>query len=58
MINSSCFASFSKVFVTGFSITYPVRLQEDAVGSPRPINREQLGVDENGQMISGQRGGD
>ena len=50
------FDSFSQVFAAGFSITCPVRLLEDDVGSPRPNNRGQFGVvgDENGQMIAGQ----
>ena len=50
---SSCFVSFSKVFVTGFSITCPVCFFD---GSLRPIYRGQLGIDgdEDGQMIDGQ----
>ena len=56
MIDSSCFASFNKVFVTGFSITCPVRFLEVGIGSPRPINRGQIGVDgdDGGQKIAGQ----
>ena len=56
LFDSSCFASFSQVFVAGFSITCPVRFLEVDVGSPRPINRGQFGVDgdEEGQMIAGQ----
>ena len=56
LFDSSCFASFSQVFVAGFSITCPVRFFEVDVGTPRPINRGQLGVDgdEDGQMIAGQ----
>ena len=56
LFDSSCFASFSKVFVAGFSITCPVRFLEADVGSPRPINRWQFGDDgdEDGQMIDGQ----
>ena len=56
MIDSSCFASFNKVFVTGFSITCPVRFLEVDVGSPRPIKRGQIGVDgdDGGQKIAGQ----
>ena len=54
--DSSCFASFSKVFVAGFSITCPVCLLEVDVGSLRPINRGQFGVDsdEDVQIIAGQ----
>ena len=44
LFDSSCFVSFSKVFVTSFSITCPVRLPEADVGSPRPINSGQLTV--------------
>ena len=56
LFDSSCFASFSQVFVAGFSITCPVRFLEVDLGSPRPINRGQFGVDgdEEGQMIAGQ----
>ena len=52
LFGSSCFASFSNVFVAGFSITSPVCFLEIDVGSPRPINRRQFGVDgdEDGQM--------
>ena len=52
----SCFASFNKVFVAGISITCQVRFLEVDVGSPRHINRGQLGADsdENGQIIAGQ----
>ena len=39
LFDSSYFASFSKVFVAGFSIASPVRFLEVDVGSPRPINR-------------------
>ena len=55
LFDSSCFASFSQVFAAGFSIAFPVRFPEVDVGSPRPINRGQLGVDgdEDGQMIAG-----
>ena len=51
---SSCFAIFSKLFVAGFSMTCPVRLLEVDVGSSRPINRGQIGVDgdADGQMIT------
>ena len=56
LYDSSLFASFSKVLVAGFSITCPVRFFEDDVGSPRPINCGQSGVDgdEDGQMNAGQ----
>ena len=56
LFDSSWFASFSKVFVAGFSISCPVSFLEVDVGSPRPINRGQLGVDgdEDGQIIAGQ----
>ena len=56
LFHSSCFASFNKVFLACLSITYPVRFFEIDVGSPRPINRGQFGVegDEDGQMIAGQ----
>ena len=56
MFDSSCLASFSKVFFIGFSIKFPVRFLEVDVGSPRPINRGQFGVDgdEDGQMIASQ----
>ena len=56
LFDSSCFASFSKVFVAGFGKTYPVRFLEVDVGSPRPINRGQFGVDGDvdRQMIPGQ----
>ena len=56
LFDSSCFASFSQVIVAGFSITCPVNFLEVDVGSPRPINRGQFGVDgdEAGQMILGQ----
>ena len=55
LFDNSCFASFSEVFVAGFSITCPVRFLEVDVGSPGPINRGQFGVygDEDGQMIAG-----
>ena len=39
VFDSSCFASFSKVIVVGFSITCTVRFLEVDVGSPRPIDR-------------------
>ena len=54
LFDSSCFASFSKVFVAGFGIASQVRFLEDYVGSPRPINRGQFGFDgdEDGQMIA------
>ena len=60
LFDSSCFASFSQVFVAGFSMSCPVRILEVDVGSPRPINRGQFRVDgdEDGQMIAGQRGRD
>ena len=54
MFDSSCFVSFSKVFAAGFSIMCLVRFLEVDVGLPRPINRGQFGVDEDGQMIAGQ----
>ena len=56
LFDSSCFASFSQVFVARFSITCQVRFLQVDVGSPRPINREQFGVDgnEDGQLIAGQ----
>ena len=56
LIDSSCFACFSKVFVAGFSIACPVRLIEVDFGSPMPINRGQFGVsgDDDDQMIAGQ----
>ena len=56
LFDSSWFASFSKVFVAGFSITCPVRFLEVDADSPRPINRGQYGVggDEDWQMIGGQ----
>ena len=55
LFDSCCFASFSKVFVAGFSITCPVRFLE-VVGSPRSINRGQFSADgdDDGQMIAGQ----
>ena len=54
LFDSSCFTSFSKVFVAGFSIMCPVRFLEVDVGSPRPINHGQFRVDcdEDGQMIT------
>ena len=60
LFDSSCFASYSKVFVAGFSITGPVRFLEIDVGSPKPINRRNFRVDgdEDGQMIAGLCGGD
>ena len=56
LLDSSCFASFSQVFVAGFSIACPVCLPEVDVVSPRPINRGQFGFDgdEDGQLIAGQ----
>ena len=56
LFDCSCFASFSKVFVAGFTIACPVRFLEVDVGSPRPINHGVFGVagDEDGQMIAGQ----
>ena len=56
LFDSSYFASFNQVFVAGFSTTCPVRFVEVNVGSPRPNNRGQFGVDgdEDGQMIAGQ----
>ena len=60
LFDNSCLASFSKVFVAGFSKTCPVRFLEVDVGSPRLVNRCQFGVDggEDGQMIAGQCGSD
>ena len=56
LFDSSCFASFNQVFIADFSIACPVRFPKVDVGSPRPINRGQFGVDgdEDGQMIAGQ----
>ena len=56
LFDSSWFDSLSKVFVAGFSIACPVRFHEIYVGSPRPNNRGQFGVDgdKDGQMIVGQ----
>ena len=56
LFDSSCFASFSQVFVASFIIACPDRFFEVDVGSPMPINRGQFGVDgdEDGQMIAGQ----
>ena len=56
LFDSSCFDTFSKVFIADFSIACPIRLLEVDVGSPRPINCGQYGVDgdEDGQMIAGQ----
>ena len=56
LIGSSCFVSFSQVFVAGFSITCPVCFLEVYVGSPRHMNCGQFGADgdEDGQMIAGQ----
>ena len=53
LFDSSCFASFSQVFVAGFSMTCPVRFIKADVGSPRPINCGQFGDDgdEDGLMI-------
>ena len=55
MFVGSCLAIFSNVFVAGFSIICPARFIKIDVGSSRPINRGQFGVngDENGQMIAG-----
>ena len=60
LFGSSCFASISKVFVAGFSITCPVCFLEVDVGSLRPINRGQFGVDsdEDGHMNADLRGRD
>ena len=54
LFDSSCLASFSKVFVAGFSITCPVSFLEVDGGSPRPIYHGQFRVDgdEDGQMIA------
>ena len=54
LFDSSCFASYSKVFDAGFNITRPVSFLEVDVGSSRPINRGQFGVngDVDGQMIA------
>ena len=56
LIDSCCFACSSKVFPAGFSNTCPVRFLEVDEGSPRPIRREQFGVDDDddGQIIPGQ----
>ena len=56
LFDSSCLASFSKVFVAGFSMTCPFRFLEVVVASPRPITRGLFGVDgdEDEQMIAGQ----
>ena len=56
LFGSSCFASYSKVLLADFSIACPVRFLEVDVGSSRPINRGQFGVegDEDGLMIAGQ----
>ena len=56
LFDSSCFARISKVFVAGFSIECPVRFLEVDVGSTRPINRGQFGVegDEDRQMTDDQ----
>ena len=56
LFDSSCFASFSKVFVAGFSISCTFLFLEVDVSSLRPINRGRFGVDgdEDGQMIAGQ----
>ena len=52
LFDVSCFASFCKVFVEGFSIRCPVRYREIDVGLP--IDRGLLGVDgdEDRQMIA------
>ena len=54
LFDNSGFTRFSKVLVAGFSITCPVRFLEVDVGSTRPINRGQFGVDgdDDGQMIA------
>ena len=44
LFDSYCFASFSKAFVAGVSITFPVRLLEVDEDTPRDINRGQFGV--------------
>ena len=56
LFDNSCFASISQVFVAGFSIACPVLFIEVDVGSTRPINRGQFGVDgdEDGLIIAGQ----
>ena len=56
LFDSSCFASFSKLFIAGLSITCQVRFLEVDVGSLRPIIRGQFGIggDEDGQMIADQ----
>ena len=53
---SSCFTSFSKVVVAGFSIACPVHFLAVHIGLLRPINHGQFVVhgDEDGQMIAGQ----
>ena len=55
LFDSSCFTSFSKIYVACFSITCPVGFGKVDVSSLRPINRGQFGVDgdEDGQMIAG-----
>ena len=45
LFDSSCFASFSMVFVAGFNITCPVRILEVDVDSPWAINGRQFRVD-------------
>ena len=55
LFDASCFASFSKVFVAGFSITCPVIFLEVDVRSPWTFNRGQFGLndDKDGQIIAG-----
>ena len=55
LFDRSCFTSFSKAFIAGFSIACPIRFLEVDVGSPWPINRGLFGVDgdEDGQVIAG-----
>ena len=56
LFDCSCFASFSNEFIAGFFNNVPILFLEVDVGTPRPINRGQFGVDcdEDGQMIAGQ----
>ena len=56
LFDSSCFANFIKVFVAGFSIMCLACFHEVDVGSQRPINHGQFGVDcdDDGQKIAGQ----
>ena len=55
LFGSCCLASFSKLFVAGFSICYPVRFHEVDLGSPMPTNRGQFEIDgdEERQMTEG-----